>query len=100
MGISIDAVVGRGTVFYSQDKIKSFIKHLNPNYEIVDDGDDLEVCLYELGLLDGDLDIHPVGNCVTGKDQGTFVEVLSEKGEDILKAFGEQIVNVKTVCIM
>jgi hypothetical protein len=41
-----------------------------------------------------------VGNCVTGKDQGTFVEVLSEKGEDILKAFGEQIVNVKTVCIM
>jgi hypothetical protein len=99
MGISIDAVVGRGTVFYSQDKINSFIKHLNPNYEMVDE-DDLEVCLYELGLLDNDLDIHYVGNCVTSKDQGTFIEVLSEKGEDILKAFGEQIVDVKTVCIM
>ena len=99
MGISVDSVVGRGIIIYTKDKITSLIKHIDPNFNLQTD-DDLEICLYESGLLDKHLALKYVGNQVTGKDAGTFIEILSDKGESVLKSFGEPIKEVNEVCIM
>ena len=99
MGISIDPVTGRGIVIYSEDKITSLIKHIDPSFNLQDE-DDLEICLFNAGLLDKHLAIEYVGNLVTGKDAGTFIKILSDKGESVLKSFGEPIKDVNEVCIM
>lgn len=99
MGISIEPVTGRGIIIYTEDKIKSLIKHINPNF-VLESEDDLEICLYEMGLLEDHLTYEYVGNCVTGKDAGTFIKILSDKGQSILESFGEPIKDVNEVCIM
>ena len=99
MGISIEPVTGRGIIIYTEDKIKSLIKHINPNFNLQDE-DDLEICLYDSDLLDQHLTYEYVGNCVTGEDAGTFIKILSDKGQSILEAFGEPIKDVNEVCIM
>lgn len=102
MGISIDAVHGEGIVIYlpqEKNKLISLIKHINPNF-ILQSEDDLEVCLFEEGLLDTHLTFNYVGNTVTGKDAGIFIKILSEHGENILKSFGEPIKEINTICIM
>lgn len=53
-----------------------------------------------MGLLEDHLTYEYVGNCVTGKDAGTFIKILSDKGQSILESFGEPIKDVNEVCIM
>ena len=36
---------------------------------------------------------------VTGKDLKVFIEVLTDLGEDIIKANGYNVINVNEVCI-
>ena len=103
MGVSIDPVVGKGIVFDHNDQYKddvlSFVKYLNPSINEYDD-DILEIIMYEMGILDKDLTIENVGNLVTGKDARTFIKILSEKGEEILKRYSNHIVEVNDICIM
>ena len=42
MGISIEPVTGRGIIIYTEEKIQSLIKHLNPNF-VFENEDDLEI---------------------------------------------------------
>jgi hypothetical protein len=103
MGISIDPVVGRGIVFDHNDQYKddvlSFVKYLKPSINEYDD-DILEIVMYEMRILDKDLTFEYVGNLVTGNGARTFIKILTEKGEDILKGFSKPIVQVNDVCIM
>jgi len=102
MGISINPVVGRGIVFdhnyQYKDDVLSFVKYLNPSINEYDD-DILEIIMYEMGILDKDLTIENVGN-LAGKDARTFIKILSEKGEEILKGYSKHIVEVYDICIM
>lgn len=103
MGIYIENISGRGILLEPISGEMEFIKKINPSYELSTEldniSDDLEICLCELDLMDNHLTMHIVGNMVTGKDLKVFIEVLTDLGEDIIKANGYNVINVNEVCI-
>ena len=99
MGISVEPVIGRGILFDQKNKhyeyeVLSFVNYLDSSINEYEE-DILEITMRKLGIMDIDLTYQYIEN---SRNEKTFVKILSEKGEEILKGFNKKIVEVNDIC--